>query len=77
MSQFLERITFDGNNMNFRSNGRKYRVRTDLISARLARADLKIKESFRLSPEGTTLSWPRLQLEMQVAGLIQMGQVTY
>jgi len=63
--------------MLFRSNGRKYRIRTDLISARLSRADQRIKESCRLSPEGATLSWPRLQLEMSVAGLLQMGQMTY
>jgi hypothetical protein len=77
MSQRIERLTFDGNNMLIRSNGRKYRVRTELISARLARADQAAKENFRLSPEGFTISWPRLQLEMSVAGVFQMCQTTY
>ena len=74
MSQQIERITFDGNNMLIRSNGRKYRVRTDLISSRLARADQATKESFRLSPEGFTISWPKLQLELSVSGMFQMCQ---
>ena len=77
MSQYIERISFDGNNMLIRSNGRKYRVRTDLISARLARADQATKEAVRFSPEGYTISWPKLQLELSVASLFQMCQVTY
>ena len=73
----IERISFEGNNMLIRSNGRKYRVRTDLISARLARADQATKETVRFSPEGYTITWPKLQLEMTVAGLIQMCQSTF
>ena len=77
MAQQIDRITFDGNDMLIRANGRKYRVRTDMISARLARADKATKESVRLSPEGFTISWPKLQLEMSVAGLFQMCQSTF
>lgn len=75
MSQRIERITFEGSNMIVRMNGRKYRVRTDTISARLGRADQATKESLRFSPEGYTISWPKLQLEITVAGLLQMCQV--
>jgi hypothetical protein len=73
----IEHNSFDGNNMLFRSNGRKYRVRTDSISMRLGRADLDTKKAFRLSPEGYCVSWPKLQLEITVGGLLQMGQTTY
>lgn len=76
MSQRIERITFEGNNMLVRLNGRKYRVRTDTISSRLARADQATKEFVRFSPEGYTISWPKLQLEITVAGLLQMCQST-
>ena len=77
MSHHIERITFEGGNMLIRSNGRKYRVRTDMISARLLRADQATKEAVRFSPEGYTISWPKLQLEIQVAGLFQMCQSTF
>ncbi len=77
MAYLIERISFEGNNMIIRANGRKYRVRTDMISARLARADQATKESARLSPEGYTISWPKLQLELSVSGLFQMCQSTY
>jgi hypothetical protein len=77
MSHHIERISFEGNNMLIRSNGRKYRVRTDMISARLARADQAAKEAVRFSPEGYTISWPKLQLEIQVSGLLQMCQATF
>lgn len=77
MSQRIERITFEGNNMVVRLNGRKYRVRTDMISARLARADQATKESLRYSPEGYTIYWPKLQLEITSAGLLQMCQTAF
>jgi hypothetical protein len=77
MAYLVERISFEGSNMLIRANGRKYRVRTDLISSRLASADQETKESARLSPEGYTISWPKLQLELSVAGLFQMCQETY
>jgi len=77
MSQRIERITFEGNNMLIRLNGRKYRVRTDMISSRLARADQAAKEAVRFSPEGYTIYWPKLQLELTVAGLLQMCQATF
>ena len=77
MAHHIERISFEGSNMLIRANGRKYRVRTDMISARLGRADQATKESVRLSPEGYTISWPKLQLEMSVAGLFQMCQTTF
>ncbi len=77
MPQIIERFSFEGNNMVIKSCGRKYRVRTDQISARLSRADQATKESARLSPDGSTISWPRLQLEMSVSGLMQMCQVAY
>lgn len=77
MAHHIERITFEGSNMIIRSNGRKYRVRTDMISARLSRADQATKESVRFSPEGYTISWPKLQLEMTVSGLFQMCQTSF
>lgn len=77
MTYTIERISFEGKDMLIRANGRKFRVRTDMISARLARADQATKESARLSPEGYTISWPRLQLEISVSGLFQMCQATY
>lgn len=73
----IEHISFEGNNMLFRSNGRKFRVRTDSISLRLGRADLATKQALRISPEGYSISWPKLQLEITVSGLLQMGQATY
>ncbi|HEY2574395.1 MAG TPA: hypothetical protein VGH65_10005 [Verrucomicrobiaceae bacterium] len=73
----IDHISFEGSNMLFRSNGKKYRIRTDSISSRLGRADLATKQNFRLSPEGFSVTWPKLQLEMTVSGLLQMGQATY
>ena len=77
MSQRIDRIYFEGNDMLIKTNGRKLRVRTERISLRLARADQLAKEAIRFSPEGFTISWPRLHLDMPVAGLLQMCQTVF
>ncbi len=73
----IDKITYDGPYMVVRANGKRYRVRTEQVSARLARAEPKQRESIRFSPEGFTVRWPLLDMEMSVASLMQMAQLTW
>ena len=73
----IEKITYDGPYMVVKANGKRYRVRVEQVSARLARAEQKQRESIRFSPEGFTVRWPLLDLEMSVASLMQMAQLAW
>ncbi len=73
----IEKITYDGPYMLVKTNGRRYRIRIEQVSARLGRAEQKQRESIRFSPEGFTVRWPLLDLEMSVASLMQMAQLVW
>lgn len=73
----IDKITYDGQYMVIKANGKRYRVRIEQVSARLARADKKQRESIRFSPEGYTVRWPLLEIEMSVNSLMQMAQLAW
>lgn len=73
----IDKITYDGQYMVIKANGKRYRVRIEQVSARLARAEPKQRESIRFSPEGFTVRWPLLDLDMSVNSLMQMAQLAW
>ncbi len=73
----IDKITYDDQYMVIKANGKKYRVRIEQISMRLLKADAKQRESIRFSPEGFTVRWPLLDLEMSVNSLMQMAQLAW
>lgn len=73
----IDKITYDDQYMVIKANSKKYRVRIEQISMRLLKADAKQRESIRFSPEGFTVRWPLLDLEMSVNSLMQMAQLAW
>jgi hypothetical protein len=69
----LDRVAFDGAYMTFRANEKRYRVRTEQVSVRLAKADAPTQQKIAISPGGFTISWPGLNLEMSINCLMQMA----
>jgi Protein of unknown function (DUF2442) len=73
----VKRVSFDDVYLYMMINGTKYRVSMMSLSLRLFRADKNCRENFRVSAEGFTIYWPKLDLEVQMTGLLQMAQKTF
>ncbi len=78
MGYAVKRVSFDDVYLYFLIDGTKYKVSMMSMSMRLYhRADKATRENFRVSSEGYTIYWPKLDLEVQVNGLLQMAQKSF
>ncbi len=77
MGYSVKRITFDDTNLYLTVDGTKYRVSMLSLSQRLYRAEKSLRENYRVSAEGYTIYWPKLDLQLQLNGLLQMAQKTF
>jgi NAD(P)H-hydrate repair Nnr-like enzyme with NAD(P)H-hydrate epimerase domain len=66
----VESVSFRGNNLLLRVDGKDYEVDISLQSQRLASATPTQRQNFVVSPSGYGIHWPDLDEDLSVDGLI-------
>jgi hypothetical protein len=66
----VESVSFCGNNMLLKVDGKDYEVDVSLQSQRLASATPTQRQNFVVSPSGYGIHWPDLDEDLSVDGLI-------
>ena len=66
----VQNTSISGQFLNLRVDGKDYKINIVEISSRLARATLKQKENFEVSPAGYGIHWPDVDEDLSIDGLI-------
>ena len=66
----VESVSFCGNNIMLRVDGKDYEIDVSLQSQRLASATVTQRQNFVVSPSGYGIHWPDLDEDLSIDGLI-------
>ncbi len=66
----IDRIDFEGPKMMLIVDGKKYIIDILKQSRKLAKADIKTKMNFQISPSGYGIHWPEIDEDLSIDGLI-------
>jgi hypothetical protein len=69
---FIQEVSFQGDQIFLKVDGRTYLFPLARISAKLARADKKSLETFSVSPSGYGIHWPLLDEDLSISELLAM-----
>ena len=66
----VEEVSFSGNTLLLRVDGKKYEIDIAKQSQRLATATQEQRQNFEVSPTGYGIHWPDLDEDLSIDGLI-------
>lgn len=66
----LSKIYFDQENLVLVLNDQKYLFKISEISEKLANADEKERNNFKISPSGYGIHWPSIDEDLSINGLL-------
>jgi hypothetical protein len=66
----LSKIYFDQENLVLVLNDQKYFFKISEISEKLAKADEKERNNFKISPSGYGIHWPSIDEDLSINGLL-------
>lgn len=68
----ISEISFDQDNLVMNLNDQKYTFRIEEVSDKLAKADEKERNNYRISPSGYGIHWPDLDEDLSITGLLNL-----
>jgi hypothetical protein len=66
----IEKVTFDGDALLLKVDGREYRFALADVSSRLLAASPTERAKFEISPSGYGIHWPSLDEDLSIDGLL-------
>jgi len=66
----ISNIYFEQENLIIVLNNQKYSFRISEISEKLAKADEKERNNFKISPSGYGIHWPTIDEDLSINGLL-------
>ena len=73
----ISNIYFDQENLILILNNQKYSFRISDISEKLANADDKERNNFKISPSGYGIHWPNIDEDLSINGLLNKSKKSH